>query len=244
MLHTVAVLSLLLACVSALWVAGDIVCGHRQKMWIMDLVWPVTCLYSGPLGLWAYYKVGRRSTKQALQERGTSEPKQALTSALGSTHCGAGCTLGDLVAESFLFFFPWMLWGHKIFGAWVVDYLLAFGFGIAFQYFTIAPMRGLSLRDGIVAALKADSLSLTSWQLGMYGWMAVVTFGIFGHELRQDDPVFWFMMQIAMLFGFATSYPVNWWLIRHGLKEKMKMAPPEEGQAGAYQLQPSGSGRS
>jgi len=29
------------------------------------------------------------------------------------------------------------------------------------------------------------------------------------------------MMQLAMLAGFATSYPVNWWLIRSGLKEQM-----------------------
>jgi len=28
-------------------------------------------------------------------------------------------------------------------------------------------------------------------------------------------------MQVAMLSGFATSYPVNWWLIRSGIKEKM-----------------------
>ena len=34
-------------------------------------------------------------------------------------------------------------------------------------------------------------------------------------------PEFWFVMQIAMLAGFATSYPVNWWLIRAGIKEKM-----------------------
>lgn len=60
---------------------------------------------------------------------------------------------------------------------WVVDYVLAFLFGIAFQYFTIKPMRGLSPRAGLIAALKANSLSLTAWQLGMYGWMAVAVFG-------------------------------------------------------------------
>jgi Domain of unknown function (DUF4396) len=26
------------------------------------------------------------------------------------------------------------------------------------------------------------------------------------------------MMQIGMLIGFATTYPVNWWLIRRGSK--------------------------
>ena len=29
------------------------------------------------------------------------------------------------------------------------------------------------------------------------------------------------MMQIAMLAGFLTSYPVNWWLVSTGIKEKM-----------------------
>ncbi len=68
-------------------------------------------------------------------------------------------------------------------------------------------------------ALKADFLSLTFWQIGMYGWMAISTFAIFGHELPKTSPVFWFMMQVAMLFGFVTSYPINWLLLRMKIKE-------------------------
>jgi hypothetical protein len=40
-------------------------------------------------------------------------------------------------------------------------------------------------------------------------------------QIEKTNPVFWFMMQIAMLAGFFTSYPVNWWLLRSGIKEKM-----------------------
>jgi len=29
------------------------------------------------------------------------------------------------------------------------------------------------------------------------------------------------MMQIGMVIGFATSYPMNWWLIKKGVKEPM-----------------------
>jgi hypothetical protein len=29
------------------------------------------------------------------------------------------------------------------------------------------------------------------------------------------------MMQIAMICGFAASYPVNWWLVPKGVKERM-----------------------
>ena len=35
-----------------------------------------------------------------------------------------------------------------------------------------------------------------------------------GAQLETATVEFWFMMQIAMLCGFATAYPVNWWLIR------------------------------
>ena len=51
--------------------------------------------------------------------------------------------------------------------------------------------------------------------------MAIATFLLFGRELAKTDPVFWLMMQVAMLAGFLTSYPVNWWLIRKGIKEAM-----------------------
>ncbi len=86
-------------------------------------------------------------------------------------------------------------------------------------------MRNLSLGRGIIAAGKADTLSLTAWQIGMYGFMAFANFVIFrkwiGARLQTDTGVFWFMMQIAMLCGFATAYPVNWWLLRAGIKEPM-----------------------
>lgn len=142
------------------------------------------------------------------------------TVAVATTHCGAGCTLGDIVAEWLVFAAPVTIFGQRLFGGWVVDFAFAYLFGIAFQYFTIAPMRGLGLGAGLLAALKADTLSLTAWQVGLYGWMAIVRFKIFG-DIPKTSPVFWFMMQLAMLAGFATAYPVNWWLVRSGRKGAM-----------------------
>lgn len=219
-LPVLAEISLLLAGVCALLITADIVFGRRQRMGIMNLVWPLTALYAGPLGLWAYLAVGR-----ARESRGEAPatPRPFWQSVgLAASHCGSGCTLGDLVAEGVLLpLVPLTLFGHRIFAAWAVDYVVAFLIGIAFQYYTIVPMKHLSPRQGIAAALKADTLSLTAWQVGMYGWMAVATFLVFGTELDKRDPVFWFMMQLAMLAGFLTSYPVNWWLVRTGIKERM-----------------------
>ncbi len=122
--------------------------------------------------------------------------------------------------------FGWKsLFGEKTFAVWIFDFILAFVLGIAFQYFTIQPMRHLSAMRGLVEALKADAASITAWQIGMYGFMAFAQFAwfaqAFGGEARVDTPEFWFAMQIAMLCGFATSYPVNWLLIRLGVKEEM-----------------------
>jgi hypothetical protein len=96
---------------------------------------------------------------------------------------------------------------------------------VLFQYFAIAPMQKLSLRAGLAAALEADALSLIAWQIGMYGFMAFAQSCIFGHFLGAPATVdaveFWFAMQVAMVVGFVASYPVNWWLIRSGIKAEM-----------------------
>jgi hypothetical protein len=227
-LHSIAVVCLIGAAICALVVAIHLAAGNRQHMWIMNLVWPVTTLYSGPIGLWAYFHWGILSSRRAMMEAkrqnreppGKRKPLWQMV-ATGATHCGAGCTVGDLIAESALIIFPLTLLGKPIFASWAIDYLFALLFGIGFQYFTIKPMRNLSVAEGLKQAFKADVLSLTAWQVGMYGWMAIATFGIFGHELQKTGPVFWFEMQIAMLWGFVTSFPVNWWLLRSGIKEKM-----------------------
>jgi len=223
----------------------DLLLGHRQNMWIMNIVWPVCALFGTVFVLWAYFKYGRLSTEQramAAKSRGDEPPSKTQTPfpivvAKAALHCGSGCTIGDVFAEvlslsvpaiAVVFGWKWLFPSTdqgKVFAVWVLDYLCAFAIGVAVQYFTIAPMRKLSFRDGIVQALKADSLSLTGWQLGMYGFMAVAQFVIFGfvwpHALKPDMPEFWFMMQIAMVCGFATAYPINWWLVRSGIKEKM-----------------------
>jgi len=239
-LHILAIASLALAALCALVILVDVL-RHPQHMWIMNVVWPVTALFGSVLALWGYFDYGRLAADErarAAMARDDEMPHKALTPfpvkvGKGASHCGSGCTLGDICAEWLVFFVPavaaWFGWGwlfqDKMFATWVVDYLFAFGFGIAFQYFTIKPMRDLSVAEGLKEAVKADTLSLTAWQLGMYGFMALAHFYLFKHllgaQLHVNSVEFWFMMQIAMLAGFATAYPVNWWLIQRGIKEAM-----------------------
>lgn len=240
-----SMLMLALGGLCALTIVIDLLMGNQQHMWIMNIVWPVSALYGTVFALWGYFKYGRLASQRAMmqaRERGEEPPNKtqtpfAMMVAKGTAHCGSGCTLGDICAEFLAMGAPavaiWFGWKSlfpdtergKMFAVWILDYLFAFLIGIAFQYYTIKPMRGLSPLEGLVQAVKADAFSLTAWQVGMYGGMAAAQFGVFAyvwrHPLKPSMPEFWFVMQLAMLLGFATSYPVNWWLIRAGIKEKM-----------------------
>jgi len=112
--------------------------------------------------------------------------------------------------------------GEALFPEYIGDYLLAVALGIVFQYFAIAPMRGLGLRKGLIEAAKADIISLTAFEVGLFGWMALMSFVFFPDpHLHPDSPVYWFLMQIGMIIGFFTAYPANIWLIGRVIKEAM-----------------------
>jgi hypothetical protein len=239
-LHDLSIAYLALGAVCAGAIATDLA-RHPQHMGIMNVVWPVTALFGTVWVAWQYFIYGRLAAHdrvRAATARREEPPNRRLTPFAimvgnGALHCGSGCTLGDIGAEWLVFLVPavavafgWHgIFGDRIFAVWIVDYLFAYAFGIVFQYFTIAPMRGLGFGPGMLAAIKADTLSLTAWQIGMYGFMAIAHFGIFGAwlgaNLSTDSVEFWFMMQIAMTAGFVTAYPANWWLIARGIKEPM-----------------------
>lgn len=193
--------------------------GRRQRMWIMEAVWPVTALYFGPLAWLGYARWGRQNLREAEAEADYGEP---VSVGIGVCHCGAGCTLGDIAGASLVFALGLAVAGLALPYEYAFDFTLAFLLGIAFQYFAIAPMRGLGLRAGLREALKADSLSLISFEVGLFGWMAVMQLVLFTDpHLEPNHAAYWFLMQVGMILGFITAYPVNVWLIRRGIKEAM-----------------------
>jgi hypothetical protein len=225
-LAAVAWAALAVAFVSALDILVDIFGRrHRQQMPVMEAVWPVTALYAGPLASVAYRRWGLPQSELWRKEQGLDEPPERpfwTKVAVGVSHCGAGCTLGDIVAEFAVFFLGLEIAAVAFWPEIIGDYLLALALGVVFQYFAIAPMRGLGLREGLVAAFKADVLSLTAFEVGLFAWMAIMAFVLFPDpHLHPSSPVYWLGMQIGMCLGFLTAYPVNVWLIRSGLKEAM-----------------------
>lgn len=228
-----AVAWLILSFLSAGFIVADLVVSKPPLMAIMRWVWPITALSMGPLAIWAYWTMdrnvggmaggmahGKAKSQMSMHAIQQEQPFWQNTFK-GTTHCGAGCTLGDIIAEWIVFFAAWQFAGRAIWPEYIGDYTLAYLLGIVFQFFAIAPMRHLGVKDGLVAAIKADTLSLTAFEVGLFGWMALTAFVFFHPALHPDSVVYWFMMQVGMLVGFATSYPVNWWLIQKGIKERM-----------------------
>ena len=142
--------------------------------------------------------------------------------ALSALHCGAGCTLADIIGEWISHWIHFEIAGSTLLSNWIIDFILALAIGVYFQFYAIREMQKISVGKGLFKAFKADVLSLTSWQVGMYGWMAIVYFVIFKqYPLEESRWIFWFMMQIAMLFGFFCAYPMNAFLIKVGIKKGM-----------------------
>ena len=216
-------LSVVLGLGSCVLVAIDLRRRRPQAMSVMNLVWPINALWAGLIGVWVYWAIGRMGPRTAAShDKMMDMPERPFWQkvAAGTLHCGAGCTLADLVGPFVFRIIAFEVMGSLVFGEWTLDYVLALITGVSFQYMAISPMLQQTGASVWWRALKVDFLSLTAWQVGMYGWMALVIFVWFG-RIPPNRIEFWFMMQLAMACGFVTSYPMNWWLIRVGVKTAM-----------------------
>ena len=222
-LHIVSWLWVLTGIASCLFVAVDIRRRQAQPMAVMNWVWPINALWGGLLGIWVYWAIGRTGPRAGAAKGAGMEMAQRpfwQSVVAGTFHCGAGCSLADLVGPFLFRAAPFLVLGSLVFGEWTLDYALALLVGVTFQYAAISPMLQRTGPRVWWRALQVDFFSLTAWQVGMYGWMALVIFVWLG-PIAPTRIEFWFMMQLAMACGFCTAYPMNWVLIKAGIKTAM-----------------------
>ena len=132
-----------------------------------------------------------------------------------STHCMAGCALGDLVAMGLvggigLRALPGVVASEVTTGA-----VLAFLFGLfVFQAFPVMVERRIGFAASLGLALRADTLTITAYlagQIPVYWLLRPAVMGGGGFAA----------MQVSMAAGFMTTYPMNWWLVARGIKGGM-----------------------
>lgn len=218
MLSTISWMFLGIGLLSSLIIVMDVF-KHPQKMKIMNVVWPINGWFLGPIALWTYFKWGRVKAKDIVKE---DKRGQAAKVFVSTSHCSAGCSFGDAVGVPIVAVTGLTVAGSTLFAHYTVEFILAYLFGIIFQFYAIYSMNKENGKwSAFKQAVKADSLSLIAFEVGMFGWMAIVHYLLFTEPPKPTEPVYWFMMQIAMILGFLTSYPANLFLIRKELKEAM-----------------------
>jgi len=183
--------------------------GYRQRIGAMEVVWPITAIYFGPLALWAYYRWGRPQSRE-WQEEHSDPPEQSLSVAAVAETIpgGAASFLGHLVAVPLVVRLGLTIAGRGIWPMIILIALLALPLLFAFEYFSSGKALGV--------ALLTAALAIVAFDVGMGAAMIFVNFVLM---FPPTEIAFWFVMQIGLILGFATAYPVVLWLVWRGTEE-------------------------
>ena len=211
MLNGVMLLWFLLTAMALAFVAIDV----RSMPMSRVMKWGFVLLtaYTGPIGAFLYV-LGCREPLPGLHERYIAARWRQV---LGSTmHCvagdGVGILAGAIVASYLTLTRPLEIG---------LEYALGFLFGwTIFQGLFMRGMAGGSYRRALTTTVLPEFLSMN---LVMAGMMLVASLGriVVGEPFSPLTPEFWFVMSMALLAGFVTAYPMNWWLVAKGLKHGM-----------------------
>jgi hypothetical protein len=227
MLDGVMLLWFLLTALSLLYVVVDIRATPESPV----LKWGFILLtaYTGPLGAFLYV-LGCREPLPGLHERYVAARWRQV---LGSTmHCVAGDGVGILAGAviASLFHLP------KVTDI-ALEYALGFGFGWSvFQSLFMRDMAGGSYMRALSSTFFPELLSMNCLMAGMVPTMTLAM----KHAPASHNPsapAFWFIMSMALLVGFITAYPMNWWLVSRHMKHGMMTVRPshESLNGGAHQ---------
>ena len=216
MLDGIMLLWFVLTALSLLYVVVDIPSTPESPV----LKWGFILLtaYTGPLGAF-FYVLGCREPLPGLHERYVSTRWRQV---LGSTmHCVAGDGLG-IIAGAVIGSLLHLPRAADI----ALEYALGFGFGWSiFQSLAMRGMAGGSYKRSLSVTFFPELLSMNFLMAGM---VPMMTFGM-NHVPAAHNPLrpeFWFIMSMALLVGFITAYPMNWWLVSHHMKHGMFTVRP------------------
>lgn len=184
---------------------------------LMQWVWALTVLYSGPIGLALYYYFGRKQIRRdSLWRRGCRSVAHCYSG------CGAGEVAGVVIAAGLL-----ALGNLQVA---LVTFVLAYVAGFAM---TVGPLlqEGVGLRQALWDAFYSETASITVMEVVAIGvdlWLA--------GDAGMDQPLFWSSLVFSLSMGLLAAYPVNVLLIHWGVKEGMHdprmMAEHGHGHAG------------
>ena len=90
-------------------------------------------------------------------------------------------------------------------------------------------MVGGSYTRALAAALIPELTSMKCLMAGMIP-VAMISKARVPGSANPASPAFWFIMSMALLTGFITAYPMNWWLVARKLKHGMLTVRPAKAE--------------
>jgi hypothetical protein len=179
-----------LCVLSAAFIAFDVFGrGRRQRSVAMDVVWPASALYLGPLAVALYLRWGRTA----------AAPPVAATGLAG----GAASALAHLVGVPLVVLTGLTIAGIDLWPMILVIAVLATALLAAFEAAAGHPFAR--------AALLAF-VTVLAFDIGMGGWMLLLHFT--ENMPSASHVAFWFLMQLGVVLGTLTALPVVRWLAR------------------------------
>ncbi len=200
------------ALLAAAILADIYVGGHRQPLRAMELVWPITAIYAGPLVWWAYYRWGRPATPRWQRQHGRApRPGLAATAAVQTIPGGAVSFVGHMIAMPLVMLTGVTIAGQGVWPMMLLIAAFALPLLIAFEYHSLALTgRNQSVGQRLWAASRISVLAIVAFDVGMGASMLLVAF-VFAYS--PASMAFWLVMWGGMWLGFATAYPMVWWLL-------------------------------
>lgn len=185
---------------------------------VMKWGFVIVTLFTGPLGAFLYV-LGCREPIPGLHELYVQARWRQV---LGSTmHCVAGDGIGILAAAVIT-----SHWGLPMWLEVLVEYGAGFAFGwTVFQALFMKGMAGGSYRTSLRHTFVPELLSMNGVMTGMMVVMVIVMAHIPAARIPAQ-PLFWFVMAMALTAGLIVAYPINWWLVSAGLKHGMMTVRP------------------
>jgi hypothetical protein len=182
----------------------DVTRNNAELSSLMKVVWGLTIVYSGVLGLAIYWYSGRK------QIRTDSIYRRGLRS---TAHCYSGCGLGEVLGVTL----ATLYFG----GTNLAIAVGSFGFAYVFGFgLTVGPLvqEGVSLKESLYDAVTSETASITVMEMAAIGLDLYLIRGITD---GLADPLFWVALFVSLSFGFIVAYPVNLLLLKNGVKEGM-----------------------
>lgn len=216
---------LILAVMSAAYVAWDQFTGNPEPT-VMKWGFVLVTLYMGPIGLLLYVMADKEPHPGQHEEFVKPLWKQGVGSTI---HCVAGDATGIILAAVVTATLGLPMWIDLI-----VEYLAGFGFGLfIFQSLFMKNMMGGTYWENVKKSFMPEFISMNAMMAGM---APVMTLLMMGRDMRAMEPtelLFWGVMALGVVAGFAVTYPVNVWMVsrqmKHGLMTQREEAEDHEG---------------